>query len=335
MQLKRSMINISHRRRIICGVPCLPDWQASGHRKREKGSVFKPQTSIHITAIISIMVLGLLACSNPRYINSPSVHNAAFLKKQGDFKLSVAGTGNPSSILEEDDNSKKSLGFDGQAAVAITNHFMITAGGMYRSERDHYRNDDLFSNVSNSINVEYTRNMFDIGLGFFTPIGHSSKVYFNGVFGVGLGKIQSSETASPFDGLRSRSFDADVLKYNIHPSFNFFFNNYLRMSIAPRFSVLKLNNIKTTYTLEEEYKLGYYDTRKHAFGVFEPAVLLQAGFRNNDWLKLDFGFNFSTDPFTTKSSEYDDRPYAKLYNVQSRNFLVSIGLSFYPMGNRR
>lgn len=285
------------------------------------------------------IALFLTACSNPRYINSPSVHNAAFLRQQGDFKLSAAGAGNPTKILENIDDEEESLnhsyGFDGQAAVAVTDHFMLTASGTYRTERDKYRDDDLFDNADRRIKVDYTRSMFEVGAGFFTPMGQSRKTYFNGVLGVGFGKMRSKDNADPYEAARQRSLDANVMKYYFYPSFNMFFNDYIRMSVAPRFSLLQLNNIKTNYAASEEALLGYTDTRDRMFGLFEPAVLLQTGFRNNDWLKLDFGFNFATDPFTTKSGQYDDRPYAKLYNVESRNFLFSIGLSFYPMGNRR
>lgn len=281
-----------------------------------------------------LFAMSLFSCSNPRYINTPAVHNAAFFKQQGDFKLSVAGSGDITSIIEEDDNQKGGWGFDGQAAVAVTNHFMISVGGMHRTERDKYRDDDLFDNNSRDIKVDYTRTMFDVGIGFYTPMSQSNKVFFNGIFGVGFGKMKSKDNAIPFDGLRSRYFDANIRKYNIHPSFNFFFSDYFRMSVAPRFSFLRLDNVETSYSQAEQDILGYSDVRDQTFGVFEPAILLQAGFRNNDWLKLDFGFNFATDPFTTKSGEYSNRTYAETYNVQSRNFLVSLGLSFYPMGSR-
>lgn len=289
---------------------------------------------------LSISLLLLLfallnSCTNPRYINSPSVHNAAFLKQQGDFKFSVAGAGNPAKIfknIDDDPNDETldhSYGFDGQAAVALTNHFMITASGTYRNERDKYSNDDL--SILNATKVSYNRRMFDIGAGFYTPMGRSEKVYFNGVIGVGLGNMSSSDDAHPYDVSRHRTYDANVVKYFLHPSFNFFFSDYMRMSVAPRFSILKLHNIHTTYSNDEEITLGYIHARNHTFGLFEPAILLQAGFRNNDWLKLDMGFNFSSDPFTSKNNDY---PSIDTYRVESRNFLFSIGLSFYPMGKR-
>ncbi len=281
-----------------------------------------------------ISTLFLAACSNPRYINSPSVHNAAFFRQQGDFKLSAAAAGDPTGLIEEDNGRERSYGFDGQAAVAVTDHFMLTAGGMYRSERDKYNNDDL-DNGTTPIKVDYTRSMFELGAGFFTPMGRSQKTYFNGVFGVGFGKMQSNDQANPVNTIRNRNFDADLMKYYFHPSFNMFFNDYIRMSVAPRFSILKLNNIRTNYLEVEENLLGYADARERAFGVFEPSIMLQTGFRNNDWLKLDFGLNFASDPFTLRSIDDDDRVYPKHYNVQSRNMLISVGLSFYPMGNRR
>ncbi len=290
-----------------------------------------------IAVNIVLMVL-LTACSNPRYINSPSVHNAAFLRQQGDFKVSAAGAGNPAKIfssIDNEDNDESlghSAGFDGQVAVAVTNHFMLTASGTYRDEKDHFNDDDL-SNIDRKTDVRYNRHQFELGAGFFTPMGRSEKVYFNGVVGVGVGKMSSTDAVNPADATRLRRYEANTLKYFFHPSFNFFFNDYVRMSVAPRFSLLQLNNVKTSYTESEEITLGYRDAREHSFGVFEPSILLQTGFKNNDWLKLDFGFNFSTDPFTTSksdNSEYGVPAETRTYNVQSRNFLLSVGLSVYP-----
>lgn len=299
----------------------------------------KKNNLIATTCYGALLMAALGACTNPRYIHSPSVHNAAFLRQQGDFKLTVAGAGNPgkifSSATNEDESLDHSAGFDGQAAVALSDHFMLTASGMYRGEKDKYNDDDLRNTDQHAL-VRYDRHAFDIGAGFFTPMGQSRRVYFNGVLGVGFGKMSSRDVVDPVDPDRSRHYEANTLKYFIHPAFNLFFNDYLRMSVAPRFSLLKLNNIQTNYTIEEERILGYDDARRNTFGLFEPAILLQAGFKNNDWLKLDMGFNFSTDPFTTKSNGSDDvpNPEVRTYNVQSRNFLFSLGLSFYPQRRR-
>ncbi|MCH5715494.1 hypothetical protein [Niabella hibiscisoli] len=296
----------------------------------------------HIQRLIAIniaVIVLLTACSNPRYINSPSVHNAAFLRQQGDFKISAAGAGNPAKIFSSIDNNDNdeslghSAGFDGQVAVAVTNHFMLTASGNYRDEKDHFKDDDL-SNIDRKTDVRYNRHQFELGAGFFTPMGRSEKVYFNGVVGVGFGKMSSTDAVNPADVARFKSYEANTLKYFFHPSFNFFFNDYMRMSIAPRFSLLRLNNIHTSYTDEEEVILGYKDARNKTFGLFEPSILLQSGFKNNDWLKLDFGFNFASDPFTSKKSGNSDYPDVDTYNVQSRNFLMSIGISVYP-GRRK
>lgn len=293
-----------------------------------------------LTPVISLFSIVLAtACANPRYIHSPSVHNASFLRQQGDFKISAAGAGNPTKIfsrIDSDDNDESlghSAGFDGQVAVAVTHHFMLTASGNYRDEIDHFKNDDL-SNIERKTDVRYSRHGFYFGAGFFTPMGRSEKVYFNGVVGVGFGKMSSTDFVNPADAARFRRYEANTLKYFFHPSFNFFFNEYMRMSVAPRFSLLRLNNIHTSYTDEEEVILGYKDTRNTTFGLFEPSVLLQAGFKNNDWLKLDFGFNFASDPFISKKSGSGDHPDVDTYNVQSRNFLMSIGISVYPVRKR-
>lgn len=293
----------------------------------------KIYSAIFYSTLIAIVFLS--ACTSPRYINSPSAHNAAFLSQRGDFKLSGSATANPFKIFNNLDNEESvdhSYGFDGQAAVAVTNHFMVTASGNYRNEKDKYDDDDMMDTEDNNI-VKYNRSMFDVGVGFFTPMGASEKVYFNGVVGVGFGKMSSSDDIQPYEQVRHRTYDANTMKYFLHPSFNFFFNDYLRMSIAPRFSLLKLSNIKTSYAGEEEAVLGYSYARTKTFGLFEPSILLQTGFRNNDWLKLDFGFNFATRPFTSKFKD-DSYPDIDTYNLKSRNFLFSLGLSFYPMNRR-
>lgn len=300
--------------------------------------MIKSESNAVLFYIAAVVLLLSGACANPRYINSPSVHNAAFLRQKGDFKLSATGAANVFSLLNKlgedanDESLDHSYGLDGQAAVALTDHFLITGSGMMRNERDLYTEDDI-SDVDRHTVVKYKRSMFDVGAGFYGPMGQSKKVYFNGVLGVGFGKMSSMDDASPFDNERHRTFDANTMKYFLHPSFNFFFNDYVRMSVAPRFSILKLNNITTNYLEEEQTILGYTDAKNRTFGLFEPSVLLQTGFRNNDWLKLDFGFNFATKPFTSKLKN-DTYPDVDTYNVKSRNFMFSIGFSVYPGGSK-
>lgn len=287
-------------------------------------------------SLLAIVII-ICSCSNPRYIHSPSVHNAAFLRQQGDFKFTVAGAVNPETVFEDASDTgggEESYGFDGQAAVAVTDHFFIAGGGYIRREEDRYGEDDL-EIVSTGTRVGYKRSMFDIGAGLYTPMGQSDRVYFNGLLGVGFGKMEIDDVASAGDALRARKFDANFTKFNIHPSFNFFFNDYLRMSVAPKFSIMKLNKIESTYSALEEQSLGYDEARENTFGLFEPAILLQTGFRGAEWLKLDFGFNFSSDPFTTNNDDGGPTPESDTYNVKSRNFLFSLGLSFYPQARRR
>ncbi|GAB3014957.1 hypothetical protein GCM10027051_18260 [Niabella terrae] len=290
-----------------------------------------------MAATVLLALIGLSACTNPRYIHSPAVQNAAFFQQQGDFKFSVAAAGNPGKIFsnldaldeeDDDDNLDHSYGFDGQAAVAVTDHFFIAAGGYYRNEKDRYHDDDL-PGFEGPSKVNYERSMFDIHAGFYTPMGNSRKAYFNGSLGVGFGSMRSTDNGDPVEAARARTYKAQTMKYSLTPAFNFFFNDYLRMAVSPRFSLLKLHDIQTNYSPEEETALGYGNARSKTFALLEPAVLLQAGFKNNDWLKLDMGFNFSSNPFTSDGAESDGVD-VDTYNVKSRNFLLSLGLSFYP-----
>jgi hypothetical protein len=141
--------------------------------------------------------------------------------------------------------------------------------------------------------------------------------------------MTSTDNAEPANEIRRRSFKAGVIKYSLTPALNFFFNDYIRMSVAPKFSLLKIHNVRSTYTTEEEAIIGYDDARRYTFGIFEPSVLLQTGFKNNKWLKLDFAFNFAAAPFTTRSLNTDDYPIVDdSYNVESRIFFFLSGSLF-------
>ncbi|MFT3902434.1 MAG: hypothetical protein QM727_04640 [Niabella sp.] len=285
----------------------------------------------YLYLLSAIAIVAICSCNNPRYISSPSVANAAFFRQQGDFKFSASASGNPFSVLndeDDDDDANNYHGFDVQGAVALSNHFLIQAGGMYRSETDRFDTDDLLSENTRS-KVGYTRSMFDVGAGFYVPMSASGRVYLNGVVGVGFGKSSSTDRGYPT--ARTIEWKADVIKYYLQPSFNMFFNDYVRMSVVPRVSILDHQNIESGYTEEQEIRLGYDKVRRKNLTLFEPSILLQTGFRNNRWLKLDFGLHFSSDPLKVRASNYNAAPIVTdVDKLNARNFAASIGLSFYP-----
>ncbi len=286
------------------------------------------------TAIAGIV---LCSCNNPRYINSPSAYNASFFRQQGDMKFSASASINPSTFnrdfTPDNDDVDNSVGFDGHAGFALSDHFLIELGGMYRTETDHFNDDDL-SISSTATRIHYKRSLFHAGLGYYTPMGATGKNYFNLVVDGGLGKIRSTDDADPYSAVRHRNFSANLFKLSLNPAFNFFFNDDFRMSFAPRFALLRLDQINTNYTLNEEQILGYNTAQNGFMPIFEPSLHLQAGPRNANWLKFDFGFNFATNPLVSNNTDSGTPVVTESYDLYSRGFLLTFGLSFYPFEKR-
>lgn len=281
--------------------------------------------------IIAIMIsVVLFSCNSPRFINSPTAYNANFFKEKGDFKVAASGSFNSNRIVKEesDDNHKeRSVGADFQAAYAVTDHFLVSAGGLFRKETDKFYWDELLS--SNSENkVKYDRYLLDIGLGYYTAMGRSKRHFFNLTGGLGFGKASHTDIGFPDE--RKRTYDVNVLKYYVQPAFNFSFFKLFKMSIAPKISALNFSNIKSTYLPGEEEKLVLNNVKGNTFLLFEPSFLFQVGFKNAEWIKLDIGLNFASDPSNSLFNDIDN----EVENLQSRNFLLSIGTSFYPFAGR-
>ncbi|SDC81904.1 hypothetical protein [Niabella drilacis] len=292
-----------------------------------------------IAAICVIFFLASCSSTNPRYIHNPAVYNASFFRQQGDLKLSGAFAANPNNLfsdMDPDSSSKdkmdKNLGFDVQAAVAVTDHFMIQVAGMRRFEKDRFNDDDLLD-ANGSSKINYTRSMIDVGAGFYTAMGASQKVYFNGIFGAGFGSSKSTDKGSPTE--RNRYYDYNFVKYHITPSFNFFFSDNARLSVAPQFSLMTNSNIKTNYTEDEQARVGYNTLPNKSKVFFEPSLLFQAGFPNVSWMKFDVGMNFATNPLSSKSNEDAPPTVYENRDLRSRKFLLSLGLSFYPFEGKR
>lgn len=286
--------------------------------------------------ILSSLIL-LSACIHPRYINAPTVPNTTFFREKGDFKLSgalgtniLADINNSFSNKDSFDKANKGYNFSGQAAYAITNHLLVAGSFSYSQEQDNFRKDDLgFVDVSNE--VKYHRTLFDFSAGYYKSISVNHKAYFNGLAGVAFGKIKSDDYSMPVILDRNRYYDANILKYYVSPSFNFFFSDIARLSFSPKISFLQFTNIHTNYTQEEEAILGYNRMRSNLYFLFEPSVVFQTGLRKLPWLRFDTGLHFAAIPFKSNNANINNHTNNLSYhNIRTRGFLFSVGLSFYP-----
>jgi hypothetical protein len=100
------------------------------------------------------------------------------------------------------------------------------------------------------------------------------------------------------------------------PSLNLFAGDYFRASFVPRISFVHYSDISINYTNEE---LQYYWLDKingETFQFYEPTFNIQFGIPPVDWVKIDGGLTFTSDP------------YYNISRIRSRGFNGSIGLSF-------
>jgi hypothetical protein len=266
--------------------------------------------------LIFTIVFHCCSCNTPRYIYSPSAPNNPYFKEKGDSKLSTYYT---SGVRLRNRIGRENYGFDLQTAYAISNKWALTAGFFNRKEKDIYpsRNDNYFNSYFDSSAVKYNRRITDFGGGYFIPLDRSRSVYFAMYSGLGLGKF--SFTDNGIDKARvnySRFHHSAITKWFVQPSLNLFDGNYLRVSFIAKFSFVHYGNIATSYT-NDELQFYWLDKIKNkTIGYIEPSLNMQFGIPPAEWVKIDGGFTFSSDPFY------------KNPQLQARVFNASIGLSF-------
>ena len=215
------------------------------------------------SACLLVFALFILAgCSsskprNPRFINTPSAYNPSFFQKKGDSKVSFNGTFGAVEVLNgknitEENGAKTTLlpadfssGFDVETGYAFTDHFFMTLGMGHYNEADYFFDNDITMAETKS-SVNYRKTMYDIGLGYYTPLSEGSKVYFNAIGGYRFGPMKSEIEG----GGTMHYFNGRANKVYIAPGFNFFFSPYFRMAVAPQFSFLKYNNINISVPLK-------------------------------------------------------------------------------------
>lgn len=237
-----------------------------------------------------------------------------FLKDKGDSKLAAYLSGGSSRTATPNINARN-IGFDLQGAYALSKNWAITASYFNRKERDGYI--DFNNAIFDSSVVNYSRDILDIGAGIFAA-GNSQKTMFLSLYaGIGAGSFSFSDKGKDAQqALYSRYHKNNIIKWYLQPSLYAFGNGFLSAAFLSRFSFIHYVNKKTTYSTSE---LSFYNLDKlnnRTVIVFEPAMILQARFRGNDWLKVEGNLTLSTDPFSNKS------------NLEARNMNASIGLVF-------
>jgi hypothetical protein len=266
-----------------------------------------------LTALVIVVAI-FCSCNTPRYIYSPSPPNNPYFKEKGESKLTAYYSG---GVARGSSSAMKPInrGSDIQAAYAISNQWALTAAYFNRKERDSYRPGG--NNYFDSSIVHYKRHITDFGGGYFVPLDRKQSVFFTVYGGLGFGKFSFTDNGVDKAAVSySRFHNSAITKWFVQPSFSSFVGNYFRASFIGKLSFVHYGNIFTSYTNDE---LQYYWLDKingKTFAFIEPTFNLQFGIPTVDWVKVDGGFTFSSDPFDNIS------------RIEARSFNASIGLCF-------
>jgi hypothetical protein len=247
------------------------------------------------TVILSVLIpVLLISCHAPRYMYNPAAQNVPVLAKKGDSKLAAYYSSNLSGGIFDDDPSRgtreKSRGYDLQGAVALTDNFAIQASYFNRTELN-----EGGGNTIDMATIHYKRNLAELGIGYFTPIGRRDKVLFQVFAGAGKGSSSFTDRGIDQAGIAYvRSHSADVLKLYAQPAFIFRLRENFSIAVSTRLSIINYRNIVTDYTTteQEEYLLNNLPGGDRAF--WEPAFTNSFGFKKLGGVKFEYQFGFST-----------------------------------------
>jgi len=273
--------------------------------------------------LLLLLLLSLIAvsCSVPRYIYAPSIPVTPFFEEKGEAKLS----GNYASPGQGDSEKSSGNGFDLQGAYAITPELSVTASFSQRREKEAYSyiQGGMYDIFDSSV-INYRRRMFEVGVGYVAPVDRQKIVYMGAFAGFGGGKLAILDQGLDNNSSGySRMYENRLLKWYFQPVLNVHAGRYFRFSLACRFSFVHYGSPSTSYT-EEEFKYYNFDQiRKRTLIFSEPSTQIQFIIPDLEWLRLDGGLVFCSDP-------------GQSARLKARFLTPFVGLSFHvPSFSRR
>lgn len=226
---------------------------------------------------ISILLIAT-SCTSPRYAYSPSAHNVPVLTKKGDSKLGGVYSTNFAGEEKRDGKviDNRARGFDIHGAYAISDHFAVQASYFNRWEKTEGGPD--------SINLNYNRNLTELGIGYYMPLNEKQNIIFQFFIGAGLGSFKFTD----IDKLGNNYHQANITKIYLQPAFLFRSQGSFTSAVSIRGSIIGYSKIKTSYTATQlsDYKLDRLNSREKLF--IEPAFTGSFGFKNLPGFRLEF-----------------------------------------------
>ena len=241
---------------------------------------------------IAFCLFAATSCYSPRYVYSPAAHNVPVLVNKGDSKLAFNYSTNLAKRNQSDVQVKDNhgTGFDLQGAYAVSKNFALQLNYYHRKEKN--SGDFNAGNLDSSV-INYTRNLTEIGFGYYRRLMRNDRGIFQVFAGVGFGRFGFTDIGRDQNGIFHNNFhDAHVTKLYVQPAFTIKNKNFAA-SLSSRFSLIFFGDIKTDYNSIEldKYKLDSLNSRPRLF--WEPAIVNTFGFKKLPGLHLEFQVGLS------------------------------------------
>ena len=241
---------------------------------------------------IAYCIFAATSCYTPRYVYSPAAHNVPVLVNKGDSKLAFNYSSNLSKKNTADAVVKNNhgSGIDLQGAYAISKKFALQINYYHRTEKN---NGDFSAGNLDSSVINYTRNLTEIGFGYYRRLMHNDRGIFQVFAGVGFGRFKFTDIGRDQNNVfHNNIHDAGVTKLYVQPAFTIRNKNFAA-SLSSRFSLIFFRDIKTDYNSIEldKYKLDSLNSRPRLF--WEPGIVNTFGFKKLPGLQLEFQVGLS------------------------------------------
>ncbi|MBS1510111.1 MAG: hypothetical protein JST86_04675 [Bacteroidetes bacterium] len=243
---------------------------------------------LYYPAIVCSAAVLMSSCYTPRYVYSPAAHNVPVFTQKGETKLAAnySVNLNDNTVKENVPTKQKARGYDLQSAVAVTNHWAIQGNFYHRKERNA---GDFDNNLKDSVVINYTRNLGEVGIGYFHGLAQNQLAVAQIFVGMGWGKFSFTDNGRDQNNVyRSRYFSSGVTKVFIQPSFTIRSRHQFAASLSSRVSFIWFHHIQTDYNAAEmsNYNLDSLNYSPRVF--WEPATVYRFGFRKLPGMQLEF-----------------------------------------------